>query len=330
MQPKKSYPDLRNQFEQYLEDTVLEATQVYPLLQEMISYHFGWLEPKPSAGKRLRPIITLLSAELFSQSVSKAYPAAAALEVLHNYTLIHDDIEDNSPMRHGQPTLWKKFGIPQAINTGDFLLSLAAIIINDAKVGRPDLLLSTFLDSSLEVTKGQHEDIRFESLETVTEKEYLGMISQKTAALFVAAMKLGAISVGANHTVIKLLGEIGYQYGIAYQMFDDHLGIWGDPGKTGKPAGIDLVEKKKSYPILLAIQMDAGFAAKISGDSSVEASCVAELINRMNQLGIRDLSKNRLKQHLQIASEKLHFLEVEHGLNVKKLAEYLNSLFPNK
>ena len=327
MQTNHPYPDLRAKFEEYLEDIVLSETQGYPLLQEMIAYHFGWLDPKQPAGKRLRPMLTLLSAEVFSDKVTKAFSAAAALEILHNYTLIHDDIEDNSDTRHGQFALWKMYGIAQAINTGDFLLSLASVLINNSKVGRPDLLLSTFLDSTVEVTKGQHEDIRFESLAAITENAYLSMISLKTASLFSAAMKLGAISVGANHTVLNLLGKVGHEFGLAYQIFDDYVGIWGDPKVTGKPAGIDLMEKKKSYPVLLGIQKDEAFASRIAAEGLIDATTAEKLIKDLDRLGIRDHAKSKVAQYLDEGNNKLREIEMEHGLETSRLGIYINSLF---
>jgi geranylgeranyl diphosphate synthase type I len=327
MPNKPTIQALREQFEEYLEDTVQAETQCYPLLLEMISYHFGWLTPRLPAGKRLRPMLTLLSAELFSGKASKAYPAAAGLEILHNYTLIHDDIEDKSELRHGQLALWKKYGIAQAINTGDYLSSLAIVIINNAKIGRPDLLISTFLESAVNVTIGQHEDIRFESLASITEQAYLNMITKKTASLFSTGMKLGAISIGANHTVINLLGEVGHQFGVVYQIYDDYIGVWGDPKVTGKPAGIDLIERKKSYPMLLGIQLDSGVANRLASSLPLDAETVSELIKKLTDLGIQDQIKSTISDKLTSTNKMLDDIQKEHRLEVTRLKIYVNSLF---
>ncbi|MGB4595016.1 MAG: polyprenyl synthetase family protein [Anaerolineaceae bacterium] len=327
MQPRPSYRQLQEKFEEYLRDTILDETQNHPLLQEMISYHFGWLKPLQTAGKRLRPMIALLSAELISEDFSKAFPAASALEILHNYTLIHDDIVDNSDLRHGQVTLWKKYGIAHAINTGDYLSSLALVFISNARIGRPDLLYSIFLKSATDVIEGQHEDIRFESEATISQQAYFDMISQKTASLFSAAMKLGAISVGANHTVINLLGEVGYQFGIAYQIYDDYIGVWGDPKDTGKPAGIDLMKRKKSYPVLIGIQKDPEFAALLSTNSVWDTTTISNMIEVLNALGVQKQARTKISQHLDSANQQLDKIKTDHSLDVSRLSNYVNSLF---
>jgi geranylgeranyl diphosphate synthase type I len=324
---KPSYQQLREQFEDYLTKTVLLETIGFPLLQEMIFYHFGWQTPKQPAGKRLRPLLTLLSAELFTEEISKAYPSASALEILHNFTLIHDDIEDNSDFRHGQMTLWKKYGIAHAINTGDYLSSLALVSISHAETDRPELMLATFLESAIAVTKGQHEDIRFESLPTVSDKAYLDMVSQKTASLFSASLKLGALSAGASDSVLETLGGVGHQFGVAYQIYDDYIGVWGDPKLTGKPAGIDLIERKKSYPALLGIERNAGFAASMAADTPLETKTVSKMIRGLTNWGIQDRVRAEIAHYLEIANLQLDEIEKDHGLEVSRLKKYVNSLF---
>lgn len=322
-----SFSEIRNQFENYLLKSILVETLGFPLLQEMIFYHFGWQEPKRKTGKRLRPMLTLLSAELQTEDISIAYPAAAAIEILHNFTLVHDDIEDNSDTRHGQQTLWKKYGVAQAINTGDYMSSLALAMISHSGSNRPELMMSTFLESSSEVTKGQHEDIKFEKLKTISEQEYLRMIGRKTASLFSASMKLGAISAGADEQIIDKLGEIGHQFGIAYQIYDDYLGIWGDPSKTGKPAGNDLIEHKKSYPILLGMQLDSSFGEIISSDKQFTPAEITKSIRLLESLGMKGRIADEVNKRLAVGKTELDTLKETSGLDTTRLIDYLYSLF---
>lgn len=230
-------------------------------LGRMLSYHMGWVDGR--SGKRLRPVLTLLCAGACGGDYRTAMPAAMAIEFLHNFTLIHDDIEDCSAMRHGRPTLWKIWGIAQAINAGDALYSIA----QSALLGLADTCdaktairaAQEFNQMCLRLTRGQYLDMAFETRDEVSLEDYLGMIRRKTAALISYSTWVGGLSVCADETSLVLLREFGENLGLAFQIQDDELGIWGDPKVTGKSAASDLLERKKTLPILFGLQKSAEF-----------------------------------------------------------------------
>ncbi|MGL4651851.1 MAG: polyprenyl synthetase family protein, partial [Caldilineaceae bacterium] len=212
----------------------------------MLHYHMGWLneallpEISPS-GKRLRPMLCLLACAEVGGEVARAIPAAAALELLHNFSLIHDDIEDGDEMRRHRATVWKIWGVPQAINAGDgmFALAFAAIQrLNDRGVAPETTLaaLRIFTQTCVDLTEGQHLDIGFERRDLVEVEEYLRMIQGKTAALIAGSVAIGAAVGGAESEQDAALWRFGHNIGLAFQIQDDILGIWGDPEVTGKAA----------------------------------------------------------------------------------------------
>jgi geranylgeranyl diphosphate synthase type I len=223
----------------------------------MLQYHLGWVDAdfKPAqvdSGKHIRPVLTLLCCEACGGDWHVALPAAAAVELLHNFSLIHDDIEDSDPMRRGRPTLWKVWGTAQAINSGDALYTMAHMALNGlADRGIPAERILTarrrFDRACLALTQGQHLDLGFEARTSVTEAEYLRMVYGKTAALIEAACGLGALVNGSE--LVAYYEDFGRELGLAFQIQDDLLGIWGDPEITGKPAGNDLRNRKKSLPV---------------------------------------------------------------------------------
>ena len=226
----------------------------------MLRYHLGWADEalRPQnypAGKRLRPMLCLIACEAVGGDPVQALPAAAAIELLHNFSLIHDDIEDGDELRRHRPTLWKVWGAPQAINAGDAMFTLAFAAMQRLAgrgVSAPTTLeaLAHFTRTCLELTEGQHLDMGFETRADVTVAEYMRMIQGKTAALVGASVAIGAIIGGATAAQIEALHRFGVASGLAFQIQDDILGIWGDPTITGKAAGNDLLRRKKSLPIL--------------------------------------------------------------------------------
>lgn len=231
----------------------------------MLNYHLGFVSvdgspARASTGKRIRPMLTLLCCEACGGRVEDALPAAAAIELLHNFSLIHDDIEDRDELRRGRPTLWKIWGEAKAINAGDAMFALAHIALENAlERGAPAervlRALRVFDETCLALTLGQHMDIEFEQRADVTAADYLAMIEGKTAALIRAACEIGAIMAGAADEPIARLGEFGRWLGIAFQLQDDVLGIWGNPALTGKQDS-DLAHGKKTLPVLHAADQD--------------------------------------------------------------------------
>ncbi len=234
------------------------------LLYRMMNYHLGWVDAKgapiePQTGKRLRPLFCLLACASMAGDYRAALPAAAALELLHNFTLIHDDIQDKSYERHHRPTVWAVYGIAQAINAGDamYALSHAAIHRLPQQGISPERALqaAALLNRTcLLICEGQCLDLDFERRSVVSSVEYFTMVERKTAVLLASSLQLGALAGGADESAQQRLYELGLALGAAYQIQDDILGIWGDPERTGKPAADDLRNRKKTLPYLLAIE----------------------------------------------------------------------------
>jgi geranylgeranyl diphosphate synthase, type I len=230
----------------------------------MQQYQLGWrdeqLAPASAVtGKLLRPYLVLLACRAAGGDVQQAMPLAAAIQLIHDFTLIHDDIEDQSETRRGRPTVWKLWGLAQGINTGDGLLIVAHLALyrmREAGVPAEVALevIRRFDQTVLTVCEGQFLDLSYEGDLSIGEADYLAMISRKTAALVAAAGGLGAIVGGADGATAKALFDFGQNLGLAFQIQDDVLGIWGDPAITGKPAAGDLYRRKLSLPIIHALQ----------------------------------------------------------------------------
>lgn len=239
----------------------------------MMRYHLGWATQnfapdRSPSGKRLRPILCLMACEECSGDAHRALPAAAAIELLHNFSLIHDDIEDGDETRRHRPTVWKVWGVPQAINAGDAMFSLAwlgmqRLSLRDVPAATILAALDLFTRTCIDLTEGQHLDMDFERRMSVGVDEYLRMIRGKTAALVAACTGIGAQIANAPPAQCEALWRFGQALGLAFQVQDDVLGIWGDPAATGKAVGNDILRRKKSLPLLHALN-DAGTGAPLT------------------------------------------------------------------
>jgi geranylgeranyl diphosphate synthase type I len=240
----------------------LEQNELYA----MMSYHMGWegegagLEAR---GKRVRPLLVCLSCAAAGGDWKKSLPAAAAVEMVHNFSLIHDDIEDDSSLRRGRPTVWKKWGIPQAINTGDAMFALAHLTIlgleSSCALETASRASAILLETCLDLTQGQFMDIAYENHQELSIEAYWSMVSGKTAALLAACTEIGALAASCSAEVQQAFHEFGHALGLAFQAQDDYLGIWGDAETTGKSSESDLVTGKKSLPILFGLHQKGGF-----------------------------------------------------------------------
>ncbi|MGQ2982950.1 polyprenyl synthetase family protein [Flavobacterium sp.] len=204
-------------------------------------------------GKRMRPVLTLMSAEIFGTDCREALPAAVAVEVFHNFSLVHDDIMDEAPLRRGHETVHEKWDLNTGILSGDAMLILAYRYFEEYEPEVFRSLAKLFSKTALEVCEGQQWDVDFEQRDDVTQPEYLKMIEYKTAVLVAAAMKMGAIVAKTTQENCDLIYDFGLNLGIAFQLQDDYLDAFGDPATFGKQVGGDIIENKKTYLYLKAL-----------------------------------------------------------------------------
>ncbi len=305
-------PQIETHLQAFLDKQPLDLT---PGLKQMLSYHMGW-EDGGRPGKRIRPLLTLLCNQAFGGAISYAFPAAVSLEYLHNFTLIHDDIEDRSPQRHGQDTVWYRWGVPQAINAGDAMFSIAQLaMLGLADICPIDVALQAahrLNEICLHLTQGQYLDISFETEGSIPLETYLTMIEGKTAALVAFAAELGGITAGKDTSIICILSEFGRNLGIAFQIQDDFLGIWGDPNITGKSTASDISTKKKTLPILYGLQNSVEFASlwKVESPTSEQVQQMADLLETC---GAKEFVKHHAESHTDQAFTALETLFPNHG-----------------
>lgn len=263
-------------------------------------------------GKRLRPYMVMKSCQLLGGKVSKAMPAASAVEMVHNFTLVHDDIMDNDEMRHGVTTVHKKFGIPIAILAGDVLFSKAYQVISDSKLSgiATTKLISRLAKACVDVCEGQLLDIRMaEKKKIPSQKEYITMIGKKTAALFDVSCAMGAICATSRSKDIENLSAFGRNLGIAFQITDDLIGVMGDPNLTKKPVGNDLREGKKSLPILIAIKLSKGQDKKIIlkafGNAKATKNDLKKAVDAIRKVGIEENVRKQASKYAERAEKAL-------------------------
>jgi geranylgeranyl diphosphate synthase type I len=253
-------PIIEEQLKAFYYSLAFEQSQE---LQEMIAYHMGWGEDSDSHGKRIRPLLLLLTTGACDGKIEDGIPAAIAIEYLHNFTLIHDDIEDDASIRHGRKTLWKKWGLAQGINAGDALFSIAQLAMLDLEqtCSQSTALQAVreFNRTCFHLTRGQYLDISFESSKIISLESYLAMIQGKTAALISLATRLGGSTAQQREPSIEKLGQFGEALGMAFQIQDDYLGVWGDPQTTGKSVASDLITNKKTLPVIFGLQNSEDF-----------------------------------------------------------------------
>ncbi|WP_304523671.1 polyprenyl synthetase family protein [Actinocorallia sp. API 0066] len=236
-----------------VEPALREAVATLPEpVRGITGYHMGWWDrdgrPTEAGGKALRPTLAVLCAEAVGGSAEAAVPAAVAIELVHNFSLLHDDVMDGDALRRHRPTAWHLYGNGPAILTGDVLLALAIELL--ASSGLPARMLTSAV---LDLLDGQNSDMTFETRTDVTLSECVKMAVNKTGALVRCACALGATAGGGTPEQVASFGLFGEHLGLAFQYMDDLLGIWGDPAVTGKPAHSDMLNRKKSLPVVAAL-----------------------------------------------------------------------------
>ena len=314
---------------------VVDVVPDAPDLEVMVRYPMGWVDEhnrpyQATTGKRIRPLFLLLCNEAAGGKWHDALYAAAAVELLHNFSLIHDDIQDVSPTRHNRPTLWKIWGNANAINAGDILFSLAFVALHRlSETGlRSDTLITVwdvFNRTNLELTRGQHLDMQFEARENVSVDEYISMISGKSAALLATCAQIGALIAECNIQTAQYYADFALNLGIAFQIRDDILGIWGDPELTGKSVATDILYKKKSLPVLHGLAHSAELQAIYRRDSLTEAD-VQQAVYLLDEHDTRAYAENIERNYYTKALDMLTRANPR-GEAAEWLGQFVETLF---
>ncbi len=285
-------------------------------------------------GKRLRPILTLIACDIFSQEYIKALPAAIAVETFHNFTLVHDDIMDEAPLRRGQKTVHEKWDTNTGILSGDAMLILAYQYFENYEPVVFQKLAKLFSKTALEVCDGQQLDVDFETRNNVSINEYIKMISLKTSVLVGAALKMGAIVAEAEEEQANYLYDFGLNLGIAFQLQDDYLDTFGNPETFGKQIGGDIIENKKTYLYLKALEVAKKedqeklvfFYSKKLKDNSAK---ITEVTSIFKQNDIPKLTQDLIKHYTEKSFEFLTVLNISENAK-KSLQEFGENLMFRK
>ena len=295
-------------------------------------YVMGWVDqyqrPALTGGKRLRPALALLVAESLGESAEVGLPGAAAIEFVHNFSLVHDDLQDRDRERHGRPTAWVVFGEAQAINLGDFLSTMAfsALLQAPGVASERRLHAVELLNGAVrEMIRGQWRDIEFEAGGAVTVADYFAMVSGKTGALLGASAAIGATLAGAEAPVADAFGNWARQLGLAFQVRDDYLGTWGSTELTGKAVGADIRRRKRSMPVIMGLADSAAGpvvrkAFEASGEPDVE-----QVLAALEQAGIPEAVARIANEQRDSADALLEQLPVT-GVGRAELREASNFL----
>jgi geranylgeranyl diphosphate synthase type I len=287
-------------------------------LRAMLEYHLGWrdehLQPQrvsAPAGKKLRPALVLLVAQAVSGEISQAARnAAVAVELIHNFSLVHDDIQDRSELRRHRRTVWSIWGMPQGINAGDALFALAQRVIVRDGSAQAAAMAAELNATALLLAEGQFLDIELQQGQTpVTLEAYETMITRKTGVLFASACRLGAMAAGASDTARHAYAAYGLELGVAFQEQDDLLGVWGRSAETGKPEAADVIERKRGLPAAMALSLaDApGWlkSAYAEMDGEIDPQLVERIIGHFEQLDLRSTVEQRVEARYRQALETL-------------------------
>lgn len=281
-------------------------------------------------GKRIRPVLMLMAYNLFKEDVTRIYGPATGIEVYHNYTLLHDDLMDRADMRRGKATVHKVWNDNTAILSGDAMLVLAYQYMADCPPAYLKEVMDLFSLTALEICEGQQMDMDFEQRSDVREEEYIEMIRLKTAVLLAAALKIGAVLANASADDAERLYEFGVQIGVAFQLQDDLLDVYGDPAVFGKKIGGDILCNKKTYMLIKALELADDEQADelkrwIAADAFDPETKIAAVTALYNQMGIRSVCENKMREYYTRAMESLDAVSVavEKKMELKALMKHL-------
>ncbi len=321
-------PRILTHYRAQIEEGLLKSLKGKSLLYAILRYHVGLEDergtPAKNMGKLLRPSLVLFTAEELGGEIEEALPGAVALELIHNFSLIHDDIQDYDETRRGQPTVWKRYGVAQAINVGDLMQALA--VTQALTVGKE--AMSVLVEATVEMIEGQGFDLDFEG-KVVGVNSYLAMVDKKTGALIRCAFRMGGLIACVPSGVVKDLGKMGKELGRAFQIRDDLLGIWGDKAITGKPQGTDIRRKKKSLPVAIALARASGeeqaLLREVYAKEEIADNDVKRVITVMEHLDVRKTGEEQVSHYLKCATHQLAELPFsEQGReDLQELIDYL-------
>lgn len=323
--PENLATDLLKDFNQYFQTSITNSIDEWKMMLQMLGYHLGWTDPdgtpnRTPAGKQIRPLLALLSCGASGANPQNAMALATAIELLHNFSLIHDDVMDVSEKRRGRTTVWSIWGVNQAINAGDgaYGLSFQLLAESDYPEARTIVQAQRIVSKAcVDTVYGQMLDISFETRNDVSSDEYIQMVGLKTGPLLGAALAGGALFAGKALEHATQLDKIGREIGVVFQMQDDILGIWGESEKTGKSADDDLTAKKKSFPIIWALE-------NLPKDSTQEITALYQ-----EEAPLPDKTTTRLRNILTDGSVKVAISKAIQA-RYEALISNLNSLYPDE
>lgn len=307
-----------------------------PSVQEAASYHLGWQdaggnEVNGNGGKAIRPAIVLLAAEAAGARAERALDGAVALELVHNFSLLHDDVMDGDQERRHRPTVWVLFGVGRAIVAGDAMLTLSQELLLEDDDNRKRAAAAELSRATAEMIRGQCDDLSFETRIDMTIDEGVRMSMRKTGALLGCAAALGGILAGAGADQVRALRTYGRELGIAFQAIDDVLGIWGDPTVTGKPAANDLRRRKKTLPVLHALRLSTVNAEReltglLHGDE-LTGGRLERAVELLDEAGSRGWTLRLAEQHLERALSQLEGCSLADGAasDLRQVAIFVTS-----
>lgn len=281
-----------------------------PALRRVAGYHIGWWDaegrPTQASGKVIRPALTLACARAFAQAdappTSDVIAAATAVELIHDFSLLHDDVMDGDETRRHRPSAWAAFGITAAILTGDALVGLAMRRV-------PTALTGVLADVLVDLCEGQSADVAAETATSVDVEQCLTTAARKTGSLLGAACQLGALAGGADATAAEHCRSFGVHLGVAFQLVDDILGIWGDPARTGKPAHSDIRARRRSLPVVAALAADSQVARRLERlylETRGSDEAVPRIVELVAEAGGRTWAEAEADRRVRLAFDSLH------------------------
>lgn len=310
-------------------------SELHPELEQVAAYHFGWAgadgaRTTAGEGKAVRPTLAILSAQVAGGLPGEGLAEAAAVELVHNFSILHDDVMDGDRLRRHRPTAWSVFGTGSAVLAGDSLLALAGQVVGRSRAPQRARAAEHLNKAVSKLILGQAEDLSFESSSYIHLDEYLGMASHKTAALMACSTSIGAIAAGAPQSVCRALEEAGRHLGMAFQAVDDLLGIWGTESVTGKPVFRDLERRKKTLPVVAALNAGGAHSRELEdllSGSSLDGPGVKRAAWLVENTGGRQHAVREATQRLEMALATLQDIPMAGSTRAEltSLARYLST-----